>query len=1032
MEIKHLHRYLLLKFYILIVLLNFVPFKQTFSQSNSRVLTGVVTDKVSNESLPGAIVSAEISGKSTVTDQQGRFSLEVSPNDKITIKMMGYEYQTLAITDQKILKIALDFSTSGLAEVVVVGYGTQKKVNLTGSVASVTAEDLQGRPVTAISTALQGLMPGVTIQSFSAQPGITGGTIRVRGVGTLGNSNPFVLIDGIEGDLNILNPDDIESISVLKDAASSAIYGARGANGVILITTKKGKNTDKPSVGYSNYYGYQTPTRVPEFLSSAEYIELLSESQRNVGRPITYDQVALEKAQTGSDPDYFSNTNWPDEILKKRAGQQNHSVNINGGSNKTNYFLSYAYLNQDGLVTGNNFGANRNNIRARINTEILDRLNVDAILGFVDRNYSQTAWDTDDNSGVIYSATQISPLVPLRFTNGTWGYGGGSNNPVATATDGGYNRFRSEELTGNFSATLNILKGLNARAQYAITRENSKRELFTNKIDYRYPGTDNIVWTNTQFNNLDNRDYINRYQNFTSTLDYDKTFNKQHVVTLLAGYSQESTSNEGFQAFRQNFADPNIQVLNGGDQLIQRNSGSAYEWAIASYFGRVNYSFKDRYLLEGNFRFDGSSRFSEDNRWGFFPSISAGWIFSEESFFSGIKNIVPFGKVRLSWGQLGNQYVGSGYYPYITSIGTVGTMPIGGTQTTGFARSILANSNLSWENITMQNIGLDLQFLSGKLNVTADAFIKETNDILLRVTLPDVLGFAEPEQNAGSVENRGLELSANWRDKIGEVGYGFSANFSNIKNKVTNLGGVPPNLGDRLRQVGFPIDAFYGLEADGLAQVSEFSFDPVTGRRTPNFPVISGDASRIGPGDVKYKDLNNDGQITLADDRKVLGSAFPQYTFGFRGNLDWKGVDFSFFFQGAEKVNGYIAGPARHAFINESSNPQKIHLDRWTPENPDASYPRFTYQQQHNQRFSSYWLEDADYIRLKNVQLGYTIPQRLTSKFKLDRFRIYASADNIFTSSDYYYAYDPETPVTSGGYYPQVRTIIFGLNIGLK
>lgn len=1032
MEIQYLRCSRLMKTCIIIVLLNFIPLASIFSQSSTRFITGIVTDAQNEQTLPGVLISTSKSGKSTVSDINGRFSIEVAESDRLTAKMLGYQNQSVDVNNQTSVNFALTISTANLSEVVVVGYGTQKKVNLTGSIAAITAADLQGRPITAISTSLQGLMPGVTVQSFSARPGLTGGSIRVRGIGTLGNSNPFVLIDGIEGDLNILNPDDVESISVLKDAASSAIYGARGANGVILITTKKGSESNKPSISYSNYFGYQDPTRVPEFLSSADYIQLLGEAQTNVGRPVTFDDEDLEKARSGSDPDYFSNTNWPDAILKKRAGQQNHSVNINGGSNKTNYYLSYAYLNQDGLVTGNNFGANRNNIRARLNTEILDRLNVDAIIGYVDRNYSSTTGDTDDNSGVIYSATQISPLVPLLFSDGTWGYGGGSNNPVATATDGGYDKFRSEELTANFSSTLRIVDGLNARVQYAVTSANSKRNVFTNKIDYRYPGTENIVWTNTQFNNLDNRDYINRYQNFTSTLNYDRIFSKLHDVKLLAGYSQELTTNEGFQAFRQDFASPDIQILDGGNPIVQTNSGSAFHWAIASYFGRANYSFKNKYLLEANFRYDGSSRFDKDKRWGFFPSISAGWIFSEESFLSGLKEVVPFGKIRLSWGQLGNQYVGSGYYPYITSIGNVGTMPIGGSQTPASARTILANPNLTWENISMSNIGLDLQFLSGKLSVTADAFVKETNDILLRVTLPDVLGFAEPEQNAGSVENRGYELSANWRDKIGELGYGFNANFSNIKNKVTDLGGVPPNLGDRLRMVGFPIDAFYGLEADGLAQESEFTADPVTGRLVPNFPVISGDASRIAPGDVKYKDLDDDGEITLADDRKVLGSAFPQYTFGFRGNLDWKGIDFTVFFQGAEKVNGYIGGPARHAFINESSNPQKVHLDRWTPENPNASYPRFTYQQTHNQRFSSYWLEDADYIRLKNIQLGYTIPQSLISKFRVNRLRVYASADNIFTSSNYFYAYDPETPVTSGGYYPQVRTIIFGLNIGLK
>lgn len=1020
-------RWLTIPLLVLCVLYNDVVQAQS-----GKIITGTVKDSVNGETLPGASVTAKSSGKSTSTDVEGKFRIEVQDTDEISISFIGFEDEVVKTGSQGNYEITLKPSNAQLNEVVVVGYGTQKKINLTGSVASVDAEDLQSRPITATSTGLQGLLPGVTVQSFSAQPGQTGATIRVRGVGTLGNSNAFVLIDGVEGDINLLNPDDIESVSVLKDAASSAIYGARGANGVILVTTKKGKADTQPAISYTNYFGFQAPTNVPDFLGGVDYIQLLSESQRNVGRPLTYNEEAIQKVIDGSDPDYFSSTNWPDEILKQRAGQQNHNVNITGGANKTNYYLSYGYLKQDGLVTGNNFGATRNNFRTRLSTQIIDRINIDAIIGYVDRSHSETAWNTDDNQGVIYSATQISPLIPVRFSDGTWGYGGGSNNPVATAADGGYNRFKSEEITGNFSSTVDIVKGLNAKVQYAFTRSNSKRGLFTKKIDYIYPGTEAVVWTNTQFNNLDNRDYINRYQNFTSTINYSTIFSKKHDIQLLGGYSQESTENEGFQAFRQSFVDENIQVLNGGDPLLQRSSGDAFDWAIASYFGRVNYSFNNRYLLETNFRYDGSSRFESDSRWGFFPSVSAGWIFSEEPFLKGLKEVLPLGKLRLSWGKLGNQYVGSGYYPYISSIDAVTTMPIGETQTSGFARTILANTALTWENITMTNIGLDLQFFSGRLSVTADAFDKETNDILLRVPLPDALGFTEPEQNAGSVENRGYELSAGWTDRIGNLSYGFNANFSDIRNKVTDLGGVPPNLGDRLRQVGYPIDAFYGLVDDGLAQQSDFISDPSTGRLIPNFPVISGDASRLAPGDIKYKDLNGDGQITLNDDRDVLGSAFPQYSFGFRGNLGWKGVDFSFFLQGASNVNGYITGPGRHAYINESANPQRVHLDRWTPENTDASYPRLTYQQDHNQRFSSYWLEDADYLRLKNIQVGYSIPQKLLSKIRVNRLRIYASADNLLTASDYFYAFDPETPVTSGGYYPQVKTIVFGVNVGLK
>jgi outer membrane receptor protein involved in Fe transport len=357
-------------------------------------------------------------------------------------------------------------------------------------------------------------------------------------------------------------------------------------------------------------------------------------------------------------------------------------------------------------------------------------------------------------------------------------------------------------------------------------------------------------------------------------------------------------------------------------------------------------------------------------------------------------------------------------------------MPIGYAITPGYAQTLLPNPILTWESVIKQNIGVDLVMASGRLGVTADYYKHTTEDILLRVTLPDVLGATEPSQNAGKVENKGWELQVDWKDKIKDFRYRLNFNVSDVKNKVVSLGGVPPSIGDQVRFLNEPIDAFYGLVAEGLAQAADFDFNATTNVYTPKFPIIAGD--KIAPGDVKYEDLNKDGKITLADDRRIIGNPFPRYTYAFRADLGWKGFDFNFFLQGVGKAAGYIKGSGRHAYINESANPQKIHLDRWTATNPNASYPRFTYQLSHNQRFSTYWLEDASYLRLKNVQIGYTLPARLTERLHISRLRVFASADNLLTKSDFYYAYDPETPVSSGGFYPQVKTFIFGLNLNLK
>ena len=1019
-------KFLLFSFFFLTVAAN--------AQTQFRV-SGTVNSQTANTPLQGVTVTLKGTTSATSTNQEGRYEINV-PGGRGTLVFtyVGFASIERPVNNQSTIDINMTEDASTLQQVVVVGYGTQKKVNLTGAVSAITAEDLKSRPITSTSSGLQGLLPGVTIRSFTALPGQTGSTIRIRGIGTLGDASPLIVIDGIPGgSMDILNPDDIESISVLKDAASSSIYGVRGANGVILVTTKKGRANAKPNISYSNYFGVQTPTALPEFLGSVDYMILLNESLKNVGRPAVYTDSMINIARTGSDPNYYANTNWLKEIYKKSAGQQNHNLSINGGGNDLSYYLSYGYLKQDGLITGNNYGANRNNIRLRLNSKLIDRVELDANVGYIDRKYTESSDDIGEAAGPIYTSLQISPLVPVKFTTGGWGYLGGSRNPVAVSTDGGYNKFGSQEFTGNLSAALSLFKGFKLRGQYGLIKSNSQREIYNKTITYYSPTTGDVIYLTNSPSKIDKRDYVNTYQTIIGTAEYERSFG-QHDIKALVGASQESNIGESFIATRTNVVSPDVPNLNVATGNLL-NSASADQNALQSLFGRVNYVLNDKYLAEVNFRYDGSSRFAKDVRWNLFPSASVGWRLSKEKFFGSLSNIFQELKIRASYGELGNDKVlinnVISNYAYLATIGPVGGVPpIGNVLTPGYAQTAIPNPNLTWENVTKQNIGLDVLMLKNRLGITADYFTHTTKDILLRVTLPDVLGATEPSQNAGEVENKGWELQLSWKDRIGEVRYGANFNLSDVKNKVTSLGGVPPTFGDQVRFLGEPIDAFYGLVAERISQISDYDLNTTTMVYTPKFPTISGD--KVGPGDIMYKDLNNDGVITLADDRQIIGDPFPRYTYAFRGDVGWKGLDFSFFLQGVGKANGYIRGAARQAYINESANPQKFHLDRWTPDNPNASYPRFTYQLTHNQRFSTFWLEDASYLRLKNIQLGYTLPGRLIERFRLTRLRVFVSADNLFTKTNFFYAYDPETPVSTGGYYPQVKTFIFGINLNIK
>lgn len=999
-------------------------------------ISGVVRDE---NGQPIENVTVSVRGavsSSTSTNETGSYTVTApSANATLVFQHLSYETKTVQSNGTTTLNVTLVSKSEELDELVIVGYGTQKKINLTGSVSSIGSEDIENRPVRNAASALQGQMPGVTVTGYTGLPGQGAPTIRIRGINTLSDASPLLVIDGIPypsgSNFNIINPDDIENVTVLKDAASSSIYGVRGANGVILVTTKKGNNQNqRPAIGYSGYFGLQTPTALPGMLGSVDYMELLNEARVNSGNSPTYTQDQIEIARNGSDPNYFANTNWVNEIYKSNAPQQAHNLNINGAANNINYYMSYGLLKEGGLITGDNYNADRHNVRMRLNTTLMDRLSIDANMGYIHRDYSGSAEGIAQAGGPIAAAMSINPLVPVRFTTGGWGYHGGQRNPIAVTTDGGTNVFASQEVTANLQANLEIIEGLNLRAQYALVYSNSKRDVFSKTINYYSPINGDLIYQTNPVNKFESTDYIGQQQTFLGLAEYEKTFQERHYFKAMAAFSREEFVGGQFAASRTNLptqeGDGNIN-LGTENQL---NSGSAYQMALQSVFGRVNYAFADRYLAEFNIRHDGSSRFAPDLRWDTFWAASAGWNFSEEPFLEFLKQYINLGKIRYSYGVQGNDLVNS-YYPFRSIIGITSTQPLGNQLTVGYRQATVANRLLQWESTTKQNIGLDLEMLNRRLSFSGDYYIHNTNDILLNIPLPDIIGVGTsyPPQNAGKVQNRGWELQVGWQDRINDFGYSVKANLSDVRNKVTDLGGMPATLGDRVRMVGEPIDAFYGYKVVGLAQEADFNYDPATRAYTPLFPYDS--QYPMAPGDVMYRDINDDGVIN-GDDRQIIGSHIPRYTYGLSANFDYKGFDFSFLLQGVGKADGYLTGSARHAFINDGTYPQNIHLDRWTIDNPNASYPRLAYGYTYNQRLSDYWLEDASYFRLKNIQVGYTLPQAWTQRIRAGRVRVYASADNLFTKTDYFYGYDPESPVNGGGYYPQVKTFVFGLNVNFN
>lgn len=967
---------------------------------------GVVKD-ATGEPVIGASVVVKGTTNGTITSIDGDFTLSnVAKGDIIQVSYIGYVTQEIKFNGQPI-NVTLKEDTEMLDEVVVVGYGVQKKANLTGSVASINAEALESRAVASVSAALAGTMPGVTSIQTSGAPGAQNGSITIRGKNSINAASPLVIVDGVPGSMNNIDPQDIESLSVLKDAASSAIYGVQAANGVILITTKKGKKGSKAKINYSGTVSWSSPTATLDFLGAADYAILYNEAtlNENPSAAVPYSEEDIRLFRDGTDPYGHPDTDWYSEVMKKSAMETQHSLSISGGSENTTYMASLAYLYQDGLSQEKNY--ERYNGRINIDSKIASWVNV----GINASAYRGINNDEYEGFGsLLQYSNRISPTAPIYKEDGSYNYNG-LQNPVAQQGKTGTYKQVDEQLNATAYINLTPLDGLSIKGVYSLRHDNQDLRRF--KRHYAYDNFDS-----------GRREGYHNYYNwnwYTGQLliNYNKTFG-DHTIGLLAGgesvrytYRYTTTSRTG------GGNDELGESLNTLDASTQKNSDGGYETARQSYFGRVQYDFQNKYLFEANFRSDASSRFPKDNRWGFFPAFSAGWRISEESFIKDNVEWLSNLKLRLGWGKTGNEELkSSDIYPAVSTYAYGNTMLGGSLYSTAY-ESRYVNNALQWATVTNYELGIEAGFLNNMIGFELSLYKKKTNDMLLYLPIQGVIGMGAPAQNAGSVENTGFDLSIFHNKRINkDLSYAVNFNVAYVKNEITDMCGTEgedPDNSKYWRLEGYPIGSFYGYVANGYFNTED---------DLKNYPKRTGQEKL---GDIKYVDLDGNGKIDGAD-RTVIGKNFPSWTGGLNINVYYKDFDLSMLWQGAFDVDAYYTGEASYAFFN-SGKVLKRHLDRWTPENHNASYPRLTRSSQINFSTSSFWLEDASYIRLKNITLAYNLPKSLLSKVGIERAKVFVAGENLFTISGLD-GLDPESPSdTRGAFYSNVKKISLGLKV---
>lgn len=983
-------------------------------QANKKQIRGTVTDE-NGEPVIGANIVEKGTTNGITTNLDGQFIFSVFPNSMLQVSYIGYIKQEVLVKNQDNFKIILKEDAKNIDEVIVVGYGTQKKVNLTGAVTAFTGEDLSRRQVGQSSMLLQGLAPGVVITQQNGQPGKDGGSISIRGKTTIsGGSEPLILVDGIEMGLNNIDPSLIESISILKDAASASIYGVRAANGVILVTTKRAKK-DHFSVNYNGYAGWQSPTTVPKVVNALDHMNMINEAYTNIGSsPLYTDEYIKEYIELrASNRDKYPDTDWYDVTLTGSGFMQSHFLSVSGGSERIRGLVSLGYLDQKGIIENTDY----KRYTLRINTDI--KL-TNTLSAWADANIRQSEANepSQGTSSIFHYIMRVPSNLSARLSDGLWGEGWNGNNPKAWAADGGLRSNTAPAVTLNLGMKYQPTDWLYADIMFAPNYWQSDVSRFGKSLQtYRWDGTPGYL--TRQYSTLTEESVREHRNLLKAAVNAEKGFDKHNIKGLM-GYQQESYSYKFLSGYREHFLFADYPVLNSGGEENQKSGGTKAENALQSLFARVNYSFADRYLLEANIRMDASSRFAPRNRVGYFPSVSVGWRISEEAFWLPFADIVDHLKIRASWGQLGNQDMGN--YPTSSVVNLENPKYVfDKVINKGAALTAMANQDLVWERTTAYNIGIDAS-LFRHLSIVAEYYYKVSNDILMQLDIPPTIGLTKPWQNAGKMENRGWDLAINYTNWENEFKYEIGFNISDVKNKILDLKGVN-GTGITANREGYSMSSIYALEAIGL--ISENDFDE-NGKY--KYATQTG---TIGPGDIKYKNQNpGEDNVINTDDQIVLGNTLPRFTYGINAQLSYKGFDFGLQLQGVGKVYGYLYGQGVMPFV-EGGTVQEMHKKRWTKENPDpnAPFPRFAFNQANNQTNSSFWMKDASYLRIKNIQLGYSIPKKIINKLGIQNLRIYVSGQNILTFDNFWEGYDVEAPVGNGGYYPQMKSYCFGLDL---
>ncbi|MBO9153568.1 SusC/RagA family TonB-linked outer membrane protein [Chitinophaga sp. GCM10012297] len=1021
------------------------------SQQDDVTISGrVVSDD--GEGIPGANV--RLQGTPTlgaVTNEQGYFTFKVpesAMDGTLICSSVGFQQSVVPISRRTSITIVLSTDSKELSEVVITAYGSQRKKQVTAAISTISTKDIESRPVSNMFQALQGTAPNLTLQQNTAEPGAAL-VLNIRGVGSLTGNAPLIIIDGVQAGnegLRNLNPYDVESISVLKDAASSAIYGSQAANGVIYITTKKGKRDDKPSVQYSGMYGWQTPTTMTRQVEGWEYMTLKNEALVNSGKTpqFTPEEIVYWKNR-GSEPAYV------DEMLRKHTPQQNHSLSLTGGGKSASYLLSLGYVNQGNMLQNKyipsdiDFNYKRYNARANISVDVSKYVKVDMNLAYTKSYYNK---QQPDIGLLIRDAIRTPRIYPVKDSLGNFVVPAlNSNNVIAQLAQQGYNKEEWDNLLGGLNIAITPVKHLtfnfNASGTYSIKN-------YRNRVN-KYSYAPYYTTANPPVNNqMTVSEYKDMATNVYGTAEYENTFGKHYVKAQVGARSDAMNENYGFRATR--YAGTNLDeewTIGGGyipkpDGTLDYATIGTYNditnpnlYALNSLFGRLNYVFRDRYLAEFTWRYDGSSKLAPGHRWQFFPAFSLGWRVTDEAFLEGFRDRFGDVKFRYSWGQVGNSNIGGFNYQARVNLNP-NKYPFNNTANPG-ADFTPYNELLEWEISTMSNYGVDAEFFKNKLSVSFDFFNKRTTGIYLTQEVPGTAGIGSSLQNVGEVENKGWELAVNYRGRTGPVSHTVGANLSDNLNRVIRFGQESIRGADYtyIIREGFPIASYFGYRADGLYQ----NLDDI--KNAPKVPFAYN--QQVQPGDIRYIDRNGDGVID-ADDRYVFGNPFPRYTFGFTYNAVWKNWDFTMFWQGVGRRSQFLRGDIVEAFHNNEDHAYVQHIDRWTPTNPGASYPRLTIgtANANNFAYSDYWMFDSKYLRLKNLQLGYTLPKSVTGVVKLQSMRVYFTSQNLLTFTPKRFrelGVDPEFTqyddklgfanynAIAGRNYPNAATFAFGLDI---